>query len=66
MSNKKQLQENNETLAAVRSALSSMPTVPEIEAKINSKAPMYTYGTEDLVAGETPLEHGKLHFVYEP
>lgn len=28
-------------------------------------APMYTYGTEDLVAGETPLETGKLHFVYE-
>lgn len=24
-----------------------------------------TYGTEDLVAGESPLETGKLHFVYE-
>ena len=28
-------------------------------------APAYTYGTEDLVPGETPLETGKLHFVYE-
>lgn len=25
----------------------------------------YTYGTEDLTAGETPLEEGHLHFVYE-
>lgn len=28
-------------------------------------APAYTYGTEDLEAGVTPLETGKLHFVYE-
>jgi hypothetical protein len=27
--------------------------------------PSYTYGTEDLDAGVTPLESGKLHFVYE-
>lgn len=32
---------------------------------LNNKAPAYTYGTEDLVAGETALETGKLHFVYE-
>jgi hypothetical protein len=32
---------------------------------IATKAPLYTYGTTDLVAGETPLETGKLHFVYE-
>lgn len=29
-------------------------------------APAYTYGTEDMVAGVTPLETGKLYFVYEP
>lgn len=29
-----------------------------------TKAPLYTYGEEDLVPGETPLETGKLHFVY--
>ena len=29
------------------------------------KAPLYTYGTEDLEAGVTELENGKLHFVYE-
>lgn len=28
-------------------------------------APAYEYGTEDLEAGETPLETGKLYFVYE-
>ena len=28
-------------------------------------APAYTYGTEDLTAGESPLKTGKLYFVYE-
>ena len=28
-------------------------------------APAYTYGTTDLTAGESPLETGKLYFVYE-
>lgn len=28
-------------------------------------APTYTYGTQDLEAGKTALETGKLHFVYE-
>ena len=28
-------------------------------------APAYSYGTNDLEAGTTPLETGKLHFVYE-
>lgn len=27
--------------------------------------PMYTYGTADLTAGSSPLETGKLYFVYE-
>lgn len=30
-----------------------------------SKAPMYTYGTDDLTAGSSPLATGQLHFVYE-
>lgn len=35
-------------------------------AGMDSKfAPAYTYGTEDLEAGVTALETGKLHFVYE-
>ena len=29
------------------------------------KAPAYTYGTEDLTAGVSALETGKLYFVYE-
>ena len=28
-------------------------------------APAYTYGEEDLTAGESELETGKLYFVYE-
>lgn len=31
---------------------------------LTTKAPLYTYGEQDLVPGETPLETGKLHFVY--
>ena len=31
----------------------------------NGKAPAYTYGTEDLTAGSSALETGKLYFVYE-
>lgn len=36
-----------------------------IEAELAKKAPMYSYGTEDLVAGVTQLETGKIHYVYE-
>ena len=31
----------------------------------NEYAPAYTYGTEDLTAGSSALETGKLYFVYE-
>lgn len=37
----------------------------ELNAQKVGAAPAYTYGTEDLQAGTTPLETGKLHFVYE-
>lgn len=36
-----------------------------LEAKIASKAPMYTYGTTDLIAGSSPLATGTIHLVYE-
>jgi hypothetical protein len=39
---------------------SEKPTPEQIGA-----APAYTYGTEDLIAGESELKTGKLHFVYE-
>ena len=35
--------------------VSDKPTIPN----------MWSYGTEDLTAGSSPLETGKLHFVYE-
>lgn len=31
----------------------------------NGKAPAHSYGTEDLTAGSSPLETGKLYLVYE-
>lgn len=37
----------------------------ELEKGLNKKAPAYTYGTEDLIAGSSPLATGTLHFVYE-
>lgn len=37
------------------SGVSNKPTIPS----------MWSYGTEDLTAGSSPLETGKLHFVYE-
>lgn len=40
-------------------------TEEDIQALSEHYAPAYTYGTEDLEAGTTPLETGKLHFVYE-
>ena len=39
--------------------------VPESQLPDMDYAPAYTYGTDDLEAGVTPLETGKLHFVYE-
>ena len=39
-------------------------TPEEVREDIGA-APAYSYGTEDLVPGVTPLETGKLYFVYE-
>lgn len=39
--------------------------VPVVTPEQIGAAPAYEYGTEDLTAGETPLETGKLYFVYE-
>lgn len=40
-------------------------TEEDIQGLSEHLAPAYTYGTEDLEAGTTPLATGKLHFVYE-
>lgn len=34
-------------------------------ANLGSASTPYSYGTEDLTAGESTLETGKLYFVYE-
>lgn len=40
-------------------------TETEVNNLLAAKAPAYTYGTEDLTAGTSALETGKLYFVYE-
>lgn len=35
------------------------------DGKLATKAPAYSYGTADLTPGVSPLETGKLYFVYE-
>lgn len=37
----------------------------EIDDKLATKAPAYSYGTADLTPGVSPLETGKLYFVVE-
>lgn len=46
------------------SVLMQDPSGAPYWSKINA-APAYTYGTDDLTAGSSALETGKLHFVYE-
>lgn len=50
---------NDAAHADIRMAVSAA------QAAVADKAPMYTYGTEDLTAGSSPLETGKMHVVYE-
>ena len=38
---------------------------PNSQAENVEYAPAYSYGTEDLTAGTSALETGKLYFVYE-
>lgn len=56
----KAMQEDVDALTA------SVEELQEAASGVEGKfAPAYTYGTDDLEAGTTPLETGKLHFVYE-
>ena len=38
---------------------------PKLTPEQLGAAPAYTYGTQDLTAGESELETGTLYFVYE-
>lgn len=50
----------------VAALTASVEELQEAASGVEGKfAPAYTYGTDDLEAGTTPLETGKLHFVYE-
>lgn len=58
--------ENFATKEAVDTLTTSLEATQEEVAGMDGKfAPAYTYGTDDLEAGTTALETGKLHFVYE-
>lgn len=47
------------------SGSTKMVTSGGVYTALSGKAPAYSYGTEDLTAGTSSLETGKLHFVYE-
>ena len=57
----------NETdaLLAKKADLGEDGKVPTAQLPPMDYAPAYTYGTEDMTAGTSPLETGKLYFVYE-
>lgn len=56
---------NTAASEANTAAQQAQSTATSAAAAVADKAPMYTYGTEDLTAGTSPLESGKLYFVYE-
>lgn len=51
--------------SAATAASNAMTVAQNAQTAAASKAPMYTYGTDDLTAGTSPLASGQLHFVYE-
>ena len=53
----------HEQIAAVHEEINGVQA--EVNALDAAKAPAYTYGTEDLTAGSSPLATGTLYFVYE-
>lgn len=57
----------NETNTALqkKADLGEDGKVPTAQIPPMDYAPAYTYGTEDMTAGTSPLETGKLYFVYE-
>lgn len=63
--NNTEFQSNNVDLEGLLTKANSLPVLSEIKPESIGAAPMYTYGTEDLEAGVTVLESGKLYFVYE-
>lgn len=54
-----------EIAEAKETAESAAASAAEAKETANEKAPAYAYGTADLTAGSSPLETGKLYFVYE-
>ena len=76
-----QLENNTTTINNLITAINNLPDAITIDATLTQsgqaadaketgdallgKAPMYTYGTSDMIAGTSALETGKLYFVYE-
>ena len=63
--NNTEFQSNNVDLEGLLAKANSLPVLSEIKPEDIGAAPAYTYGTNDLEAGVTELEAGKLYFVYE-
>lgn len=64
----KDLTEALPTAVTVDDTLTKAGQVADAKAvgdALQGMAPAYSYGTTDLTAGSTPLETGKLYFVYE-
>lgn len=55
----------NTATSAQNAAIEANNAAERAMDAVGSKAPAYTYGTTDLTAGTSPLETGKLYFVYE-
>lgn len=56
---------NSAAATAQTAANNAATAASNAQTTADSKAPAYSYGTEDLTAGTSALETGKLHFVYE-
>ena len=59
------------SISPTSSNVLGMPSGSTVDAALQklgtTKAPAYTYGTEDVVEGSaSPYEDGHVHFIYEP
>lgn len=61
----KKLEKNFEDHGHTADDIGAAPKNHSHTAEDVGAAPKYTYGAEDLTAGVSELETGKLHFVYE-
>ena len=60
------LSDSTNSASGISGGIAATPAaVKAVKELADSKAPAYTYGTEDLTPGVSPLVTGTLYFVYE-